>query len=595
MFYLCRNFNNCTMGFKMYPRPGKPTESSLKDWVERCNFVFQVEAKVQSLNIQEGSVDDKSGWLLSVFKRDLKTTSNDDVIETKKKTTIYLRNENATSNSTLRKVFLKSIPGSICRMNSEDFWGIVQEDIKSIQNVYVSSYCGKTKVNTDIYWVFPEIILSEKGVCVQTNKIFVHRESLSRRENGDKISLPKQFPYPHSNSTKYYQKLGKHLQAYYGPRTPHAIHILSSALKALNRDILIESEHQVSIMNVSGPPNIGKTFACAIALQLLNSKELMISKCTASAILDLTDMFHNMLIVWDDPRDTSSSQLCSIVHEAFHGHTSSTVSKGNRSYNSNIIIGTQQKLLGVPIVYENTPTFSRLSHVDMDIHTTFTPSREDEQKLQKAVACIQNCFELLLSVQYDKNKVDKLHNHLLKCDTKNEIIPRSLRNLAVDWYFCKEMINLGLDSNEVSQNMHNMIDTYFRKTQIQLLKEHCSNIEPFEKFCILLSSLMEYHIPTSFFKAKVMVHFADYGMKECIALYLKEFFPFMHETLPESKIFTPEMVQNEVKKSNGKLGVICKNVNFKYEHGGSVIRRAIVIRADVVKKHKIGAKPPDLV
>lgn len=582
MFYLRRNFDNCTMGYKVYDRPGKPTESSSKEWVERCNFVFEIEAKVQSLNIEEGSVDDKSGWLLNVYQQ----SSNTSVNQNKKKMIIYLRNENATSNSTLRKVFLKSIPGSICRMNSEDFWAIVQEDIRSVKHAYVSSHCGKIKVNKDIYWVFPRIILSEKGTRVDTNHIFVHNESLTRRDNGDKVSLPKQLPFPYLNSTKYYHKLGNYLQAYYGPRTPHAIHILSSALKALNRDILIESEHQVAIMNVSGPPNIGKTFACAIALQLLNSKELMISKCTASAILDFTDMFHNMLIVWDDPRDTSASQLCSIVHEAFHGHTSSTVSKGNRSYNSNIIIGTQQKLLGIPIVHENTPTFSRLSHVDMDIDTTFTPSREDEQKLQKIVAGIQNCFELLLSVKYDKNKVDKLHNNLLKCDMKNEIIPRSVRNLAVDWYFCKEIINLGLDSNEVSQNMHNMIDTYFRKTQIQFLKEYCSIIEPFEKFCILLSDLMEYQIPTSFFKAKVMVHFADYGMKECIAVYLKEFFPFMHETLPESKIFTTEMVQNEVKKSNGKLGVICKNVNFKYEHGGSVIRRAIVIRADAVKKHR---------
>ena len=90
MFYLRRNFNNCTMGYKVYDRPGKPTESSSKEWVERCNFVFEIEAKVQSLNIEEGSVDDKSGWLLNVYQQ----SSNTSVNQNKHKMTIYLRNEN---------------------------------------------------------------------------------------------------------------------------------------------------------------------------------------------------------------------------------------------------------------------------------------------------------------------------------------------------------------------------------------------------------------------------------------------------------------------------------------------------------------------
>ena len=79
----------------------------------------------------------------------------------------------------------------------------------------------------------------------------------------------------------------------------------------------------------------------------------------AKGLLDAADTFHNLLIVWDDPRDTSATQMSSIVHEAFNGVASSTVSKGIRRYHSSLIIGTQKSMLGMPMSDVNAATFSR--------------------------------------------------------------------------------------------------------------------------------------------------------------------------------------------------------------------------------------------
>ena len=59
--------------------------------------------------------------------------------------------------------------------------------------------------------------------------------------------------------------------------------------------------------------------------------------------------------------------MSSIVHEAFHGGNSSTVSRGVRCYNSAIIIGTKDPCLGMQMTGENKPTFSRLSHINFDV------------------------------------------------------------------------------------------------------------------------------------------------------------------------------------------------------------------------------------
>ena len=81
-----------------------------------------------------------------------------------------------------------------------------------------------------------------------------------------------------------------------------------------------------------------------------------------SSMLDVAHVFKNLLVVFDDPRDCSRAQMSSIVHEAFSGHASSTISKGVRRYHSALIIGTQERFLGMgerAATAEDAATLSR--------------------------------------------------------------------------------------------------------------------------------------------------------------------------------------------------------------------------------------------
>ena len=183
----------------------------------------------------------------------------------------------------------------------------------------------------------------------------------------------------------------------------------------------------VPVANIFGPANTGKTLACAIALQIMQSPELMLSRCTASSMIDTANMMKNMLIVWDDPRDCTASQLSAIVHEAFNGLANCTISRGTRHYNSSLIIGTQQRCLGMPYNAVNVATFSRLSHISMEDGGKatqkppksvkdkkshgFEPSAEP--KLQEIMQDLNSVFSHLLRTSYyDPAKVNKIYEKL---------------------------------------------------------------------------------------------------------------------------------------------------------------------------------------
>ena len=576
---LSRDFERCSIGYYANSRVGRPSENCSKTYVQVCNFVFSVEAKVESLNLLGGSVDPNSGWIVKIDMKD------------KKGIFVYIQNECAASNTMLRKIFLKCLSGVVCRLKNDYFWSFVDYDLcnRSIRTCYVAPHCGKIMISDSsgqkkYYWGFPEIILDWSGHRMENQDLLISIDALQKRVNGDKISLPSSFPIPLALNEKnearmlsVLKRLGFCLSDYYGPRLGHALHILSFAIKALNRDIIMKEEHQVSVMNVSGPPNIGKTLACAIALKLLGSDSLMLSRCTPSAMLDYTELFHNMMVVWDDPRNCPLSQFASIVHEAFHGHKTTSISRGHRSYNSNLIIGTQQRLLGLPIVDSNLPTFSRLSHVDMSFNeSTFTPKREYEDKLQEVLKTL-NCFGLLVNISYDKSKIDKLHDKLLR--KKLEIIPRSLRNIAVDWYFCQKL-------NEFLKVPSDVIDDYFSNFQMKYLSKYCSNYEMFQLFCIHIRNLLEekVHIPSTIFKGNVRIDFKDIGSKDCVGIYCKEFFPFISNLTDKytSNAYDSDTIISEVKMSKGAYGELGRNVSFKANDGGNIIRRALVVRKDVI-------------
>ena len=241
--------------------------------------------------------------------------------------------------------------------------------------------------------MFPKT-LNASGKEVTDGPIFITLDFLRRRENGEMITLPSQLPSPLPDksdiaSRQLLRDLSDRIREYYGPRTMHVLHLFTSLMKAIHFHRLLTFEHFVSITNVSGPPNIGKTFACAIMLKIMGASQMMLSRCTASAMIDAAHVFKNCLIVWDDPRDCSASQLSAIVHEAFQGQNTATVTRGIRKYNSTIVIGTQDHLLGMPHNAMNTATFSRLSHIDMSTGDTYAPSSDAESRLQSMMPAIE--------------------------------------------------------------------------------------------------------------------------------------------------------------------------------------------------------------
>ena len=100
-------------------------------------------------------------------------------------------------------------------------------------------------------------------------------------------------------SIRSFRELSKCLRRTYGERYVRVCHLLTSAIKGILFDDIMKHEHFVPVTNVSGPANIGKTLACAIALSLFDAdRALMLSRCTPSAMLDLCDFFKNMLVMY---------------------------------------------------------------------------------------------------------------------------------------------------------------------------------------------------------------------------------------------------------------------------------------------------------
>ena len=363
--------------------------------------------------------------------------------------------------------------------------------------------------------------------------------------------------------------LSRRMRKYYGPRLMHAVHLLTSVLKAIHFDTLLQHEHFVSIANISGPSNVGKTFACAIALSMLNAPGLMMSRCTPSAMIDAAHVFKNLLIVWDDPRDCSHAQLSSIVHEAFHGHANTTVSRGVRRYNSSLIIGTQEHMLGMPYNANNVATFSRMSHINMDnVSSEWEADATAEAGLQACLPNVDDSFARLLSTKYDAKEVDSLHERL---NFEGLVIPRCVRIAAIDWHFAKLLQQNGfeLESRELT--------TYFTR-YMTYLSMHCSRLSPVELLCRHVKQLLQddIELPRVCFKRHVTVDLKQFGPTECFALYPKEFISFVHKKIGESKSYTKEQIHAQVKHEH-KFGEVCRNVAFSTSHG-TQIRRAIVIR-----------------
>ena len=549
---------------------GRPTGDSEKKWSQRCNFVFRTKYKIQTL-MDENSLmetDKNCGWIIEMASRR----------ETRE---CYISTEHASSTTILRRRLMSAMPGSVCRITSDDFLSFVDEDTKnaSLKVIQVSSFCGKIEVAPDSYvWAFPEVIMSEDGEKIKKRPVFVSTDLLQKRNNGDVISLPTQIPRPlpfsASSSPKLLATLAHNMRAYYGPRFLYAVHLLTSALKAVHFDTLLAKEHFVSITNISGPANVGKSFACAIALSMLGATGLMMSRCTPSAMIDAAYVYKNMLIVWDDPRDCSLNQLSAIVHEAFHGHSTTTVSRGVRRYNSSLVIGTQEHMLGMPYNSTNLATFSRISHIDMRIvNDDFQPDVRAEENIQRLMQHNAAIFGLLVRTEYDPIYVNELYDRLVASNPN--VISRCLRIAAIDWYFALTLQSVGfaVETRELND--------YFKR-YTQYLNIHCSKVTPVEQLCRHIKELLRdgCELPRACFKERVTSDLKRFGPSECFALYLSEFIHFLHKIVPESKVYSKEQIHAEIKNSN--YGEVSHNVAFR-THEGTRIRRAVVIRRCYIK------------
>ena len=216
MYALKRRYDICSIGYYKNDKPGYPTKHSKFHWVQKCNFVFTVIGKVKSLQkIEFGSEDEYSGWMVKALTLEDGAKSEDRKGSTYTKY-IYITNEIAACNSKLKKIFLNSIFGAICRLTSEDFWNFVEKDMHdyNMKVCYISTQCGKiyrgstpitpghrgeapiiTPGHTinDHMWIFPDITLSSNGTKIKQEEIFVNKHILLKGFKRNKIALPAVF------------------------------------------------------------------------------------------------------------------------------------------------------------------------------------------------------------------------------------------------------------------------------------------------------------------------------------------------------------------------------------------------------------------
>lgn len=514
-------------------------------WRTSCNFSFRVVGKVC------GDASE-SGWVLRVGER-----------------LLYVRCSEVMSNSALRRMFMTRLPGSVCRLKTDEFLRFVEEDLESEVPLYTAVRSrGLCEAGGRRVWFFSdECVCDEDGVQLRG-------ERLIGVEDRSRALVPSPRPVlgeARDAAVARLRELCGAMQRYYGPRFAQAFHVLATMARAVHRSAVMRGESQVHVANLSGPPNVGKSFASAIALRMAGADEMMLCRATPAAIVDAVDACRDLLLVWDDPRDVTRTQLSAIVHESFHGKATSTVSRGLRAHNSTMLIGTQERLLGLPFCDKNVPTFSRLSHIDMDVDAGgFAPSQEDEAALKKCLAGLPAVFPLLLGCRYSAKKVNRLHARLQR--RAPGVLPRAVRGLAVDYAFAEDLGALmGCEAR-----------AYFEEVQPAFLRKFCSAESPIHLFAKDLLAVMEREsYPPAMIKKLVTVDMKQVGPHACTAVHAKTYFDFLakHGYNPD-QVYTSDLIYSVLRESGGKYGETGRNVMFKHAGQGSVILRSLVVRRD---------------
>ena len=563
-----------SIGVWKYKTVGRPTAETRdtpdqgRVWVQKCNFTFLVSSLVHDLDS-----NCSYGWGIELFAKHLE-----------ERIAYVIPCDMAASSTALRQGLMKLAPSIVCRMGSDDFLAFVDQDLRKqeMSTLYVTKFVGKVYLASgEYYWVFPTITLNQCGIPVEEVVILKPSERSARLPT---MSTP--LLADADKGKKRLATLSERIRLAYGSKFMHVVHLLTSVLKAIHYDMIMKHEHFVPVANIFGPANTGKTLACAIALQIMQSPELMLSRCTASSMIDTANMMKNMLIVWDDPRDCTASQLSAIVHEAFNGLANCTISRGTRHYNSSLIIGTQQRCLGMPYNAVNVATFSRLSHISMEDGDKATKKKEKsvkdkrshgfdpsaEPRLQEIMQELNSVFSHLLRTSYyDPAKVNKIYEKLR--ENNPFVINRSLATAAIDCHCVQVLRECGFTASTAE------VKAYFFTEYPGFLLQTCPRSSPLQQFLKDVRRLLDAKckMPADRYKDRVIVDFKPGGSTECFAVQPKEFFSFLMEHLPYKVHYTREQVHSELRLCKAD-GVVSHNVAFKTKEGGVVVKRSMVIR-----------------
>ena len=200
--------------------------------------------------------------------------------------------------------------------------------------------------------------------------------------------------------------------------------MLARAWIAVHRSEILSAEKQLSIVNISAPPNVGKTLLCNLVCKMLSCECLILSRTTPSSMLNYANAFRDLMVVWDDPRDLTQGVLESIVHEAFHASSSTTNAHGERRYNSSLVIGTQVVNMGMPLT---AATCSRMSYI------CFEKTETGTSRASECLAGAEHCFPCLVSGEYAggvNTRVDALEEELKQ--RAPDVLGRAVRSIALD-------------------------------------------------------------------------------------------------------------------------------------------------------------------
>lgn len=212
---------------------GRPTATSTRKWIQRCNFVFKTVARIVKMHD-----DTHLGWLIEIFLENTREESKQ----------CFVSLDCAASTSQLRRCIMGSVSKSVCRMNSDDFLRFVDADgVES--EMYLPRHIGKVYIKDKAFWVFPSVVLDGSGRAKDKSRFFIDTTHLRRRDNGDTLCLPPELPLQQNGcepvSIKSFRELSKCLRRTYGERYVRVCHLLTSAIKGILFDSIMKHEHFV--------------------------------------------------------------------------------------------------------------------------------------------------------------------------------------------------------------------------------------------------------------------------------------------------------------------------------------------------------------